>query len=223
MANLYSIEAGAKSATVEDLYNENKKISIPLDQNLSPQKNAERYYRKSKNQQIEIGKLKEGLEKKAKELLKLESELAYVESADDGKSLKDFTPTNQKPETRNALPYREFEYKNFKIWVGKDARTNDELTLKYSYKEDLWLHVRDDSGSHVLLKHQSGKPFPKDVIEYAASIAAFFSKRKTEALCAVIVTPKKFIRKRKGDPAGAVVVEREEVILVEPKNPAHVY
>jgi predicted ribosome quality control (RQC) complex YloA/Tae2 family protein len=81
------------------------------------------------------------------------------------------------------------------------------------------MHVRDDSGSHVLLKHQANKPFPKDVIEYAAAIAAFFSKRKTEPLCAVIVTPKKFVRKRKGDPAGAVVVDREDVILVEPHAP----
>lgn len=222
MANLHQIGAGMKSATVEDFYNDNKPVTIPLDKNLSPQKNAERYYRKSKNQQIEIAKLNEGLEKKSKELIKLESELLKVESADDMRSLKDFTPTNQKPETRNSLPYREFEYKGFKIWVGREAKHNDELTLKYSYKEDLWLHVRDDSGSHVLLKHQSGKPYPKDVIEYAASIAAFFSKRKTEALCAVIVTPKKFVRKRKGDPAGAVVVEREEVILVEPKNPTSI-
>jgi predicted ribosome quality control (RQC) complex YloA/Tae2 family protein len=71
----------------------------------------------------------------------------------------------------------------------------------------------------VLIKHQAGKTFPKDVIEHAASIAAFFSKRKTESLCAVIVTPKKFVRKRKGDPAGAVIVDREEVILVEPREP----
>ncbi len=219
MANLHSVTAGSKSIEVENFYNNNESIVIPLDKTLSPQKNAERYYRKGKNQQIEITKLKEGLDKKSKELSVRELELAKAEEATSVKSLP--APRDHQSSTTVSLPYRQFEFKSFKIWVGKDAKTNDELTLKYSFKEDLWMHVRDDSGSHVLLKHQANKPFPKDVIEYAASIAAFFSKRKTEPLCAVIVTPKKFVRKRKGDPAGAVVVEREEVVLVEPHGPTH--
>ena len=115
------------------------------------------------------------------------------------------------------MPYFEFEFKGFKIWVGKNAESNDQLTLKHSYKEDLWLHAKDVPGSHVIIKHQSGKPFPKDVIERAAQLAAYNSKRKTETLCPVAFTPKKYVRKRKGDPAGAVVVEREDVIMVEPK------
>jgi predicted ribosome quality control (RQC) complex YloA/Tae2 family protein len=217
MANLHSIESGTSSARVENFYNNNQSIDIPLDKTLSPQKNAERYYRKGKNQQIEIGKLKEGLDKKSKELADLQSRLSEVEEATSTKSLPVVKETQSSIAV--SLPYRQFEFKGYRIWVGRDAKTNDELTLKYSFKEDLWLHIRDDSGSHVLIKHQAGKTFPKDVIEYAASIAAFFSKRKTESLCAVIVTPKKFVRKRKGEPAGAVVVEREEVILVEPRDP----
>ncbi len=219
MANLHKIESGAKSVTVDDFYH-NVPVNIPLDQNLSPQKNAERYYRKGKNQQIEINKLTESLIVKTSELTKLESELGKVEGATDLKGFKEISISKNQYPITNAQPYREFQYKGFKIWVGKDAKTNDELTLKYSYKEDLWLHVRDDTGSHVLLKHQAGKNFPKDVIEYAASIAAFFSKRKTESLCAVIVTPKKFVRKKKGAPAGSLIIDREDVILVEPKNPA---
>jgi predicted ribosome quality control (RQC) complex YloA/Tae2 family protein len=68
-----------------------------------------------------------------------------------------------------------------------------------------------------LIKHQAGKNFPKDVIERAAELAAYNSKRKNDSLCPVIVTPKKFVRKRKGDPAGAVVVEKEDVVMVVPK------
>jgi predicted ribosome quality control (RQC) complex YloA/Tae2 family protein len=92
------------------------------------------------------------------------------------------------------------------------------LTQKYSFKDDLWLHAKDVAGSHVLIKYQSGKNFPKEVIERAAQLAAWNSKRKNENLCPVAFTFKKFVRKRKGDPAGTVVVEREEVILVEPAN-----
>jgi predicted ribosome quality control (RQC) complex YloA/Tae2 family protein len=219
MANLHRIEGGAKSATVENFYNENTPITIPLDQNLSPQKNAERYYRKHKNQQIEIIKLREGLDKKQTQLSALEAELAKVEEANDQRSL----PANEEPQSQaaaTALPFWRFEYKGFTIWAGKDAKNNDELTMRWAHKNDLWLHVRDVPGSHVVIRHQAGKPFPKDVIEYAAGIAAFNSKRKTETLAPVIVTPKKFVRKRKGDPAGSVIVEREEVILVAPKNPS---
>jgi predicted ribosome quality control (RQC) complex YloA/Tae2 family protein len=115
-------------------------------------------------------------------------------------------------------PYREFEFNGYKIWVGKSAEGNDTLTLRYGYKEDLWLHAKDVAGSHVLIKHQSGKNFPKDVIERGAQLAAFFSKRKNETLCPVSVTPRKYVRKRKGDPAGAVVVEREEVVMVVPRG-----
>lgn len=70
----------------------------------------------------------------------------------------------------------------------------------------------------MVIKYQSGKKIPKDVIERAAQLAAYYSKRKTESLCPVAYTTKKYVRKRKGDPAGAVIVEREEVILVEPKG-----
>jgi predicted ribosome quality control (RQC) complex YloA/Tae2 family protein len=221
MANLYMVKPDSKSIELNDFYDPDKVITIKIDPQLSAQKNAERFYRKGKNQQIEITKLTEGYEARQRGLVKLEENLAKAEGATSTKVIQEIA-IGWEPKTgavnTSAVPYREFEYKGFRIWVGKDAKTNDELTLKYSYKEDLWLHVRDDTGSHVLLKYQAGKPFPKDVIERAASLAAFYSKRKTEALCAVVVTPKKFIRKRKGDPAGAVVVEREEVILVEPKQ-----
>ena len=63
-----------------------------------------------------------------------------------------------------------------------------------------------------------GQKFPNDVIERAAQLAAYHSKRKTDSLCPVIFTPKKFVRKRKGDLPGVVVVDKEEVILVEPRN-----
>ncbi|HLT71447.1 MAG TPA: NFACT RNA binding domain-containing protein, partial [Cyclobacteriaceae bacterium] len=96
------------------------------------------------------------------------------------------------------------------------AQANDQLLQKYSSKDDLWLHARDVSGSHVIVKHQAGKKFPGAVIERAAQLAAFHSKRKNESLCPVILTPRKYVRKRKGDPAGTVVVDREEVIMVVP-------
>ena len=222
MANLHQVTTGSKSVSLENFYADNDLIDIPLDEKLSPQKNAERYYRKSKNRTIEIGKLKEAIDKFSKKLEAAEKKLAALTDPTDNEALHSLLDKQDKQliqTEKETVPFWQFDYKGFTIWAGKDAKNNDELTLRWSHKNDLWLHARDVAGSHVIIRHQSGKPFPKDVIEYAASIAAWNSKRKTESLCPVIVTPKKFVRKRKGDPAGAVVVDREEVILVEPKQP----
>jgi predicted ribosome quality control (RQC) complex YloA/Tae2 family protein len=221
MANLHRIKAGEEKVIVENFYDNNKRIEIKLKRSLSPQKNAEVFYRKGKNQQIEIQKLKEAISRKEIELEKVKKLIAEIEYAVGLKQLRtlsiDSKKNARKKDQEEILPFHEFEFKGYKIWVGRNAESNDKLTLKYSHKEDLWLHAKDVAGSHVLIKHQSGKSFPKDVIERAAELAAYNSKRKTDSLCPVSVTPKKFVRKRKGDPAGAVVVEREDVIMVQPK------
>jgi predicted ribosome quality control (RQC) complex YloA/Tae2 family protein len=221
MANLHSIKPNTSQVELANFYDENKITSIKLRPELTPQKNAEIFYRKSKNQQIEIDKLTEAIQRKTLEIKNLKEKIEFIQKTDDLKELKKLD-AQQQTETKQkngpSLPYREVIFKDYKIWIGRDAESNDELTLKYSFKDDLWLHAKDVAGSHVLLKHQAGKNFPKDVIERAAQLAAFYSKRKNESLCPVAMTPKKFVRKRKGDPAGLVVVEREEVIMVEPKG-----
>lgn len=217
MANLPVIKQGQELITVTDFYTQ-VPVEIKLKRELSPQKNAEVYYRKSKNQQIEITQLRESIKLKEVELAKLESALFEIENSNDLKSLRKSQTKLPAPSKKiTTVPYHEFEFQGFRIWVGRNALLNDTLTLKYTYKDDLWLHAKDVAGSHVVIKHQAGKKFPKEVIERAAQLAAYNSKRKTESLCPVIVTPKKFVRKRKGDPPGMVVVERENVILVEPR------
>lgn len=222
MANMHMIKPGTDKISLPDFYREGHQVEIKLKKDLSPQKNAEAFYRKAKNQHIEIERLEKSISDKQAEIEQLKQELQKIDAIEGDlktlRSLADKSNAQTKKEKQTvSLPYHEFEFQGFKIWVGKNAQANDELTLKYSYKEDLWLHVKDVAGSHVLIKHQSGKAYPKNVIERAAELAAFNSKRKTETLCPVVFTPKKFVRKRKGDPPGTVVVEKEEVVMVEPR------
>ncbi len=219
MAHMHAIRIGTDRITLENFYT-GQPEEIKLKKELNAQQNAEVFYRKAKNQQIEINKLTESISTKKKEIEKVKSVVNQIGGASDLKSLRPFIkskPVAKAQQEHISLPYHEFTFKGFRIWVGKNAEANDELTLKFGFKEDLWLHAKDVAGSHVLIKHQAGKPFPKDVIERAAELAAYNSKRKTDSLCPVAYTPKKFVRKRKGDPAGAVVVEKETVILVQPK------
>jgi predicted ribosome quality control (RQC) complex YloA/Tae2 family protein len=221
MANMHLIEQGMEKVSLNDFYQDDHQVEIKLKKPLSPQANAAVYYRKAKNQHIEIERLQQSLQQKEKEIEALKQTIQEVSAIADLKELRKKVQAagmkSEKQKDSSPVPYHEFMVGGYRIWVGKNAESNDLLTLKYTYKEDLWLHAKDVAGSHVVIKYQSGKNYPKDVIERAAQLAAYNSRRKTESLCPVVVTPKKFVRKRKGDPAGMVVVERESVILVEPR------
>ncbi len=220
MANLDSIKLHIKTVSLLNFYT-GKEIIIKMNPDLKPQKNAEKYYRKSKNQSKEISTLKNNIQLKKRELINLQRTLMELENIDDLKKLQSFSKkkshvtSNQNHESK---PYYEREIGGFIILIGKGAMQNDNMLQTNAWKEDLWLHVKDGAGSHVLIKHQAGKTFPEKIIEAAAQLAAFYSKRKNETLCPVIYTPRKFVRKRKGDPPGVVIVEKEKVILVEPIN-----
>lgn len=221
MANLHLITAGMQEVSLPD-FATGKPVRIKLNPVLSPQKNAEVYYRKSRNRITEIQHLKEQqakLERKHQQLLQQHGRLQEVRSL---KELRLITQEGDGPlraqPVKQRRPYHEVEYKGFVILIGKSARDNDELTLKHAHKNDLWLHVCDEPGSHVIIKHQPGKPFPKEVVERAAQLAAWHSKRKTESLCPVIVAERRHVFKRKGHVAGEVIAGKSRTLLVEPKG-----
>ncbi len=222
MANLINIPERTETITLFDFY-QNKNRQFKLKPTESPQRFAERLYKKSKNQQLEINQLQERVQNKEEELLQLEITLQELGGIVDYKTLKAFLKEHQqtadKTQATAEEPFRVFTTAGFKILVGKSAKNNDVLTQKYTHKDDLWLHAKDVSGSHVVIKQQGGKPFPAPVIEKAAQLAAWYSKRKTDSLCPVLYTPKKFVRKPKGAAPGQVIVEQEKVMLVKPGNP----
>ncbi len=220
MANLHQIQTKKDEVVLEDFYL-NQPIKIKLNPNLSPQKNAENYYRKHKNKKIEFDKLRSNIAAKTNELAKLNEELERVQAIDNLRELRAFKGSFEKGLGKNEkapLPYFEFDVNGWTVLVGKNAKSNDILTTKVAGKNDLWLHARDVSGSHVVLRQRPGTNFPSDIIERAAALAAWYSKRKTDSLCPVIHTPRKYVRKVKGAPPGQVVVDKEEVVMVEPNN-----
>ena len=219
MANLHTLKSGQTEATLEDLY-AGGLIKIKLNPKLSPQKNAENFYRKSKNKKIEIQKLEDNITSKQKASNKLHNQLAALDEIERIKELRTFISKNFSSITKKEapLPYHKFVIDGYDVLVGKNAKSNDILTQRIATKNDLWLHARDVPGSHVVIRERPGSSFPTPVIEKVAALAAWFSKRKTDSLCPVIFTPKKFVRKIKGAPAGQVVVEKEEVVMVVPLN-----
>lgn len=220
MANMHNIKTGEKEVVIENFYQENKPVTIPLNPVFSPQKNAERFYKKAKNQHKEIKILQEGIQKRKNIKASKEQQLKQIELANDSIELEKLLPSpakrKKKEEQEIPLPYHHFSIEGFDVLVGKSARHNDIMLKQYTKKDDLWLHARNAPGSHVIIRQKNKEKIPTPVIEKAARLAAYNSKRKTDSLCPVIVTERKYVRKRKGDPPGAVVVDREEVIMVEP-------
>ena len=229
MANLHDIPAtpGAKSPerlTLYDFYRD-KPLVIKLKPELSPQKNAENLYRKAKNEKLEEQHLMDQVAAREAELIRIEQQKADLESIHALKELRRYVKQHNLL-TEGILAssgavaplFKEIVHETFRILIGRNAKNNDLLTQRYAYKDDLWLHARDVTGSHVIIKYQAGKTFPKSVIERAAELAAWYSKRRTDSLCPVIVTPKKYVRKPKGLAEGQVLVEKEDVVLVVPKG-----
>ena len=223
MANLHQIPARSESVELFDFYHD-QPIRIKLKKDLTPQKNAENYYRKSKNEKIEIDKLNDSLQAREADKQKMIGHLAAIENIELLRELRSYIKVNALGGTSASNPvttaelFKKVEYMGYTILIGRNAKNNDVLTRQYAFKEDLWLHARDVSGSHVVIKNQPGKKFPALVIERAAELAAFYSKRKNDSLCPVIFTPKKYVRKLKGMPEGAVIVDKEDVIMVVSKG-----
>ncbi|KAA9327613.1 DUF814 domain-containing protein [Hymenobacter busanensis] len=224
MANLHQIPAGAAHAEVVDFYNHDQLRTIKLKPTETPQRTAQNLYRKAKNQQLEIQQLQERIERRETEAFWCLERLEELAGLTELRALRNWRKTHgldPTAQTKEAteLPFKVFEDSGFTILVGRNAQNNDLLTQRYAHKDDLWLHAKDVTGSHVVIRQRPGQAVPEPVLERAAQLAAWYSRRKNDSLCPVTITPKKFVRKPKGAVAGQVLVEREKVVLVVPANP----
>ncbi len=224
MANLHRLEKGMSEIKVENFF-DGGSLLIALDEKKSPYQNAEMYFEKAKKSRASAVVSAERLRRAQEnltQLIKLQSELSEIT---DQRAFERWRKANlsllqkfllvSKAEAEKQTLFRRFQLApNVELWVGKNAQNNDLLTFKYARPNDLWLHARGVSGSHCILK--SNKPPTRDELERAAAIAAYYSSAKGSELAPVICTPKKYVRKPKGAEVGAVVVEREEVLLVKP-------
>jgi len=222
MANLHLFEGTSGEVELANFYT-GETVKISLKPKQKPQELAASLYRKSKNRQLELDQLEKTLAAKNEQAKSLEAILDRLAKAIDFRGLKEFKKEHKEDlpvaKIEVSSPFKIFEVAGFTIWVGKSAKDNDEMLRNFVHKNDLWLHARNVSGSHVVIRKKGMPTVPQQVIDRAASLAAFYSKLKTDSLSPVIVTEAKFVRKVKGSAPGSVVVDREKVILVAPKGP----
>ena len=211
--------------TLQCVDHEGQYISIPVIKNKTCIENAELYFEKARKNKV---KEKINQQKYPQLLQTLENLLSLKKDINTYHSTKQIESLNsiyssivlgvQKTKTQHDSPYRVFELsEDFTVYLGKNAENNDQLTKQFAKPNDIWLHARGVSGSHAIIKGK-GIP-PKHIIEKAAAIAAYYSQSRNASYTPVSYTFKKYIRKKKGSHPGAVMMEREEVIMVKPYNP----
>lgn len=215
MANLHLFSKDVQELILPNFYSQGT-VQIKLKPGQTAQAFAEVHYRKAKNQSLELQKLAENIAAKQVALEEARQRLLTIQTATDPAQLRQLNQHLAQSAEPETLPYHAFSYQGYSLLVGKNANSNDQLTHRIASKNDLWLHARDTPGSHVIIRHQAGKNVPVDVLEKAAQLAAWNSKRKTDSLCPVIYTEKKYIRKLKGGLPGQVKVEKEKILMVVP-------
>ncbi len=217
---------GRDSVTLPDLFESGAPVEVPLDPARTPLDNARRYYERARNVRRARETASDRLERAADAERTAGRLLRELEVVRDREGLKDFRARHagdlarfafERPADAAPLPFRRFDLgRGYEVWVGRNARENDTLTFTHARKHDWWLHARGVPGSHVVLRVPRRERPPAAVLETAASIAARFSKASGSGLVPVIVVERRYVRKPRGAEPGAVVVEREEVLIVPP-------
>ncbi len=229
-ANLYAIEKGASFAEVPNYYSENMEtVRIPLDISLSPQNNANKYFKEYKKTYTAEQTLTELTKKDREELVYFDTVLDSIDRATslldiaqireeltDGGYLK--RQSNQKKQKQSQNEFKEYtSQEGYKILVGKNNKQNDLLTTQIAGKLDLWFHVKNVPGSHVVV-FCGGNEVADETIQQAATLAAENSKARNSSNVAVDYTPIKFVKKPNGSKAGMVIYTTNKTIYVTPKG-----
>mgnify|MGYP000743400025 FL=1 len=231
-ANLHSLKSGTDTAAVDNYYADPvERIAIPLDRQLTPGENAQRYYKKYQ-------KLKAAREMAIVQREQTLSELNYLEGQLD--NLTKCTAENELSELIEELkeqgyikrdkggkkkmklaaskPMHFVSSTGADIYVGKNNRQNDELTLRFASPNDIWMHTKNIPGSHVIVKGASEQDTA--TMTEAALLAAYYSRARGSENVAVDYTPRKYVKKPAGAKPGMVIYTTNKTAYVTPSEEA---
>lgn len=237
--NLYRIKnEHSDKLEIENYYDNNNLVSIPLDKALTPSANAKKYFKK-------YNKLKNAKQIVEEQKAQVESELNYLESiiyeieiatsvSDIDNIYNEFTENfntnsnrqvqsskkkkNKKPDKKIAKIGTPLEctVDGFKVIVGRNNKQNDYIT-KQALDTDLWFHTKDVHGSHVILKTENKVP-TQNTINKVASITAFYSKGAQSSNVSVDYTYAKYVKKPSKAKPGMVIYTNNKNVIVKPEN-----
>ena len=223
-ANFYRIENGQKYVILENYYDDYKPLKITLDENLTVNKNAQRYYRKYNKQKRTLAAV-EPQEKEAKDeyeyLLSVVDELKIATTPDDLASIKEelvktglIVVTDKKKQKEKPSAPLTFDIDGFTFKVGKNNVQNDEL-VKTAKGNDVWLHAKTYRSAHGVFVC-NGSEVPIETIVKGAKIIARRSTGKAGTKVDVDYTLCRYVKKPTGAKPGFVTYTNFKTVTVNP-------
>lgn len=222
----YGLPESSKELTTLNYYN-NEMITIPLDQDLTPQENAKKYFDK-------YGKLKRTYEALSELIKETENEIIHLESVataldialleEDLQEIKEELTAcgyirrkynSSKKQKITSKPFHYISSDGFHMYVGKNNYQNEDLTFQFAVGNDWWFHAKGIPGSHVIVK-SNGKELPDRTFEEAGRLAAYYSKGRDTKKVEIDYTEKKNVKKVNGGKPGFVIYHTNYSMLIEP-------
>lgn len=235
--NLILITDETHNVSLENYYDDNKIVHIPIDPKLSISKNADSYFKK-------YNKAKNALLITSSQKIEAEKELNYIESIvyslDNCHSIEDIdeiyneisenllfidvkikgrnkNKVSSKSDTNMLNNYMKLQIDDFDVFIGKNNKQNDYLTLKVARDNDYWFHTKDIHGSHLILRCNGQMP-KLSTIQACAELAAYYSKAKFSSHVPVDYTLVKYVKKPNGSAPRFVIYTNQKTIYVQPKS-----
>lgn len=231
-ANLHSLKSGTDTAAVDNYYADPvERIAIPLDRQLTPGENAQRYYKKYQKLKAARDMAIVQREQTLNELDYLEGQLdnltkctaenelsELIEELKDQGYIKRDKGGRKKMKLAASKPMHFVSSTGADIYVGKNNRQNDELTLRFASSNDIWMHTKNIPGSHVIVKGASEQDTA--TMTEAALLAAYYSRARGSENVAVDYTPRKYVKKPAGAKPGMVIYTTNKTAYVTPSEEA---
>ena len=226
-ANMYRIQKGDEKAVVENFYEEgNPAVEIKLDPRKTPSQNAQHYYSEYKKCVTAESVLAQQIDKGQEELQYLDSVFDALTRASGENDITQLRlelseqgyirSGGSKTKPPKALPPVEYRSSDgYTILVGRNNHQNDQLSLKYAEKTDIWLHTQTITGSHVIIV-TGGETPPDRTIEEAAIIAAVNSRGRASSLVPVDYCLARYVKKPSGAKPGKVIFTNYQTAFVKP-------
>ena len=242
-SNLYRIpNKNVDKVELENYYDNNAKIAINLDKRFLPSINAKRFfkkYSKLKNALIIVSEQKADTLKELDYIESVVYELESCSTIEEVAAIYEEISENDifKEKTSSKLSKKNSKVKKSKltknktvsfnpikytidgytVFVGRNNKENDYLTLKFANKNDIWFHTKDFHGSHTILKIDNSLPYPSnDILVKVAELAAKHSRACNSSNVPVDYCEVKFVKKPSGSKPGMVIYTNNKTINVTP-------
>ena len=227
--NQYQLKKGMPYYDLENYYDGGKITRVPVDPALSPRENAQKYYKEYRKKQVAETKLRDFIDDAEAEAKYLDSVIDALSRAETDAEITEIknelalsgfikSRAGKGSKQPKALAPMEFEStEGYRISVGRNNVMNDRLTLKTAKNYDLWFHVKDTAGSHIIVAND-GREFSDTVIREAAMLAAYNSKARGSSNVPVDYTIVKNVRKPAGAKPGMVIYVDYKTEFVTPNE-----